>query len=100
MKRIIPSLLMITLFAIGIMNEAAFAVEGADLKAAAPTLAKPPDRAPNFQSKVSFSGLKLQGQLKKPDLSYIYKRRGLKAEQIVNIPEDFNEEIVQGAGRF
>jgi hypothetical protein len=98
MKRIIPSLLMITLFAIGIMNKPAFAAE--DIKAAAPTLAKPPDRAPNFQSKVSFSGLKLQGQLKKPDLSYIYKRRGLKAEQIVNIPEDFNEEIAQGAGRF
>lgn len=97
--------IMITLFAIGIMKPSFLRAEETSasntLKAAAPTLAKPPERtAPNFQSKMSFSGLKLQGQLKKPDLSYIYKRRGLKAEQIVNIPEDFNEEIVQGAGRF
>ncbi len=47
-----------------------------------------------------FSGLKLKGQLKKPDLSYIYKRKGLRAEQIVNIPENFNEEIIQGEGQF
>lgn len=53
-----------------------------------------------LESRLSFSGLKLQGQLKKPDLSYIYRRRGLKAEQIVNIPEDFNDEISQDAGRF
>jgi hypothetical protein len=108
-KRAVNSFLrlMITLFAIGIMEsrvlsaEAVSSAANASLKAVAPTLAKPPERQPpNFQSKVSFSGLKLQGQLKKPDLSYIYKRRGLKAEQIVNIPEDFNEEIVQGASRF
>jgi hypothetical protein len=47
-----------------------------------------------------FSGLKLKGQLKKPDLSYIYKRKGLRAEQIVNIPENFNAEIIQGEGQF
>jgi hypothetical protein len=51
-------------------------------------------------TQVSFSGLKLTGRLKKPDLSYIYRRRGVRAEQIVNIPEDFNEEIAQGAGKF
>ena len=47
-----------------------------------------------------FSGLKLKGQLKKPDLSYIYKRKGLRAEQIVNIPENFNDQIVQGENQF
>lgn len=47
-----------------------------------------------------FSGLKLSGQLKKPDLGYIYKRKGLRAEQIVDIPENFNDEINQGAGQF
>ena len=47
-----------------------------------------------------FSGLRLKGQLKKPDLSYIYKRKGLRAEQIVNIPENFNEEIIRGEGQF
>jgi hypothetical protein len=47
-----------------------------------------------------FSGLMLKGQLKKPDLGYIYKRKGLKAEQIVDIPENFNDEITQGAGQF
>lgn len=47
-----------------------------------------------------FSDLKLKGQLKKPELSYIYKRKGLRSEQIVDIPENFNEKILQGAGRF
>ncbi len=47
-----------------------------------------------------FSGLKLKGHLKKPDLSYIYKRAGLRSEQIVDIPEDFNDEIIKGAGQF
>jgi hypothetical protein len=47
-----------------------------------------------------FSALKLRGQLKKPDLSYIYKRKGLRAEQIVNIPENFNQEIREGADQF
>jgi hypothetical protein len=47
-----------------------------------------------------FVGLKLKGQLKKPELSYIYKRKGLRAERIVDIPEDFNEEIIQDAEKF
>lgn len=47
-----------------------------------------------------FSGITLKGQLKKPDLSYIYKRKGLRSEKIVNIPEQFNDEIIQGAGQF
>jgi len=48
----------------------------------------------------TFQGLKLKGQLKKPDLSYIYKRTGLRSEQIVDIPENFDDEIIQGAGQF
>lgn len=47
-----------------------------------------------------FSGLTLKGQLKKPDLSYIYKRAGLRSEQIVDIPETFDHEIVQDADQF
>jgi hypothetical protein len=47
-----------------------------------------------------FSGLKLKGEIKKPDLSYIYQRKGLRVEQIVNIPEDFNQEIIHGAEQF
>ena len=47
-----------------------------------------------------FSGSKLKGRLKKPELSYIYKRKGLRQEQIVNIPENFNDEILNGAGQF
>jgi hypothetical protein len=49
---------------------------------------------------VSFNALNLKGSLKKPDLTYIYKRRGVRAEQIVNVPENFDDEIVQGAGQF
>lgn len=48
----------------------------------------------------SFSGLKLKGHVKKPDLSYIYQRKGIRAEQIVNVPENFNEEILEGVDRF
>lgn len=47
-----------------------------------------------------FAGSKLKGQLKKPDLSYIYQRKGLRAEQIVNVPENFDQEIAVGAGQF
>ena len=47
-----------------------------------------------------FSGLKLKGQLKKPDLSYIYKRKGLRADQVVEVPNDFNAEIVESALAF
>ena len=47
-----------------------------------------------------FSGTKLKGRLKKPELSYIYERKGLRQEQIVNVPSHFNDEIVKGAGQF
>ena len=47
-----------------------------------------------------FSGLKLKGQLKKPDLSYIYKRKGLRADQVVDVPEDFNRDIIDSALSF
>jgi hypothetical protein len=51
------------------------------------------DAQPQSSDKFKFQGLKLKGQLKKPDLSYIYKRKGIRAEKIVNIPENFNDEI-------
>jgi hypothetical protein len=54
----------------------------------------------NHTETQTFSGLKLKGQLKKPDLSYIYKRTGLRSEQIVDIPENFDNEIIQGTGTF
>jgi hypothetical protein len=66
----------------------------------APQQEAPTRKLVRREEKVSFSELTLKGKLKKPDLSYIYRRKGLRAEQIVNIPEDFNEEIIQGAGQF
>ncbi|MGE4232983.1 MAG: hypothetical protein AB7F43_06615 [Bacteriovoracia bacterium] len=47
-----------------------------------------------------FSGQKLKGQLKKPEISYIYQRKGLRKERIVNVPENFDEEITSGASKF
>ena len=47
-----------------------------------------------------FSGTKLKGNLKKPELSYIYERKGLRQEQIINIPENFDDEIIDGAGQL
>ena len=64
--------------------------------------AEPPKPPVVFKKSEShqFSGTHLQGQLKKPELSYIYERKGLKQEQIVNIPERFDDEIIEGAGKF
>lgn len=66
---------------------------------------KPAARAPQTVQKatptdIRFRGLRLKGRLKKPDLAYIYKRKGLRGEQIVNVPENFNNEIMQGIGQF
>ena len=47
-----------------------------------------------------FSGLKLKGEFKKPDLSYIYQRKGIRSEQIIDIPEDFNRDIREDGQRF
>jgi len=47
-----------------------------------------------------FSGSRLKGEYKKPDLSYIYERKGIKQEQIIRIPDDFNDEIIHGADQF
>jgi hypothetical protein len=47
-----------------------------------------------------FSGLKLKGEFKKPDLSYIYQRKGIRSEQIIDIPGDFNAQIRDDSNRF
>jgi len=47
-----------------------------------------------------FSGLKLKGEFKKPDLSYIYQRKGIRSEQIIDIPDDFNVQIREDSSRF
>ncbi len=65
-----------------------------------PLSASPPKKVFKTTETHQFSGSKLRGQLKKPELSYIYQRKGLRAERIVNIPEDFNEEIISGAGQL
>jgi hypothetical protein len=65
-------------------------------KKAAPKVAKSKVQSESHH----FSDLRLKGQLKKPELSYIYKRKGLRVEKIVNIPEDFNDEIIQDSGKF
>jgi hypothetical protein len=96
-------LLMIGSLSLGILNSSLIMANepvNPEVSAAAPPPTAPPQRFRRAESSVSFSGLKLTGRLKKPDLSYIYRRRGLRAEQIVNIPEDFNDEIVQGSGKF
>ena len=41
-----------------------------------------------------FSGAELKGQLKKPDLSYIYERRGLRQDKVVDVPDNFDEKII------
>lgn len=73
-------------------------------KKRAPAAASAPQQTPMQKAQRTivqrFSGLKLKGQLKKPDLSYIYKRKGLRAEQIIDIPEDFNAQIIQGETQF
>jgi len=75
-------------------------LSASELTSSAPQLEAPKKYVPRSVDRHEFTGLTLQGQLKKPDLSYIYKRQGLRQEQIVNIPENFNDEIVQGAGQF
>lgn len=50
--------------------------------------------------KLQFSGSKLKGQYKKPELSYIYERKGIKQEQIIHIPDDFDREIINGTTQF
>jgi hypothetical protein len=60
----------------------------------------PPQKTYKISEEHQYSGSKLKGQLKKPDLSYIYQRKGLRAERIVNVPENFDEEIIGGAGQF
>ena len=49
---------------------------------------------------LKFQGLQLKGQFKKPDLTYIYKRKGIRSEKILNIPDGFNDEITQGTHQF
>lgn len=82
------------LFLISVFYVATSWAEAPD--AATQSILRPKDKAESHR----FTDLKLKGQLKKPDMSYIYKRKGLRSEKIVNMPEDFNDEIVQDAGKF
>ncbi|OFZ78508.1 MAG: hypothetical protein A2583_05480 [Bdellovibrionales bacterium RIFOXYD1_FULL_53_11] len=76
------------------------------LLAASASAAEKPDKKPpvnKIYKKTElhrFSGQTLRGQIKKPDLSYIYQRKGLRAEQIVGIPENFDNEIARGVEKF
>jgi hypothetical protein len=47
-----------------------------------------------------FQGLRLKGELKKPEISYIYQRKGIRGEQIIHIPEDFNDKVIEGASNL
>jgi hypothetical protein len=78
----------------------ATSLSAAEVDTSEPNIEAPKRFVPRSVEKQEFTGLTLKGQLKKPDLSYIYKRQGLRAEQIVNIPENFNDEIIEGAGEF
>jgi hypothetical protein len=66
----------------------------------APSQAPAPKIVSRKEETHKFSSLKLKGALKKPELSYIYKRKGVRAEKIVNVPENFNAEFVQDSSRF
>lgn len=66
----------------------------------ASTEAQAPKKIYKSTEKHQFSGSRLKGHLKKPELSYIYQRKGLRAERIVRVPEDFNEEINSGSAQF
>lgn len=50
-----------------------------------------------------FTGLTLKGQLKKPELSYSYKRSDLQpgqpTDQLIEIPENFNDAILPDAAQ-
>ena len=59
-----------------------------------------PARAKKGAQSNKFSGAKLKGKLKKPELCYIYRRKGIRSEQIIDIPKDFNYEIISGARQF
>ena len=84
---------------LGLLSAAVFAET--PVAALVPGEKAPPTRVIYRRSEMeSFSGLRLKGELKKPELSYIYQRKGLRAEQIVNIPENFNDEIIEGTGEF
>lgn len=87
------TLLALTLF-LTWLSPAAFADEQ---KAAAEEKAPPPKVKMIYRKSEShqFSGANLKGKLKKPELSYIYERKGLKEEQIVNVPDNFNAEIIR-----
>ena len=62
------------------------------------------DAAPKTIAKKSeshkFSGLKLRGQIKKPEMSYIYQRKGLRHEKIIQIPDGFDDEIAASGREF
>ena len=47
-----------------------------------------------------FTDLHLKGQMKKPEITYIYKRKGIRSEKIIALPENFNSDIAMGAGQF
>jgi hypothetical protein len=52
------------------------------------------------EEKHQFQGSKLKGQIKKPDLTYIYRRQGLRAEKILKIPDNFDDEVLFDASQF
>ena len=44
-----------------------------------------------------FSGMKLKGDLKKPELGYRFGEDGMREEGLVEIPENFDQEIIDEA---
>jgi hypothetical protein len=97
----------IVLFAAFLQIPAGFAGQAVESQSPTPTSSPSPGesekRAETVFKKIQehqYSGSKLKGQLKKPDLSYIYQRKGLRDERIVNVPENFDEEIISGAQQF
>ena len=79
-----------------------FLLWNTDARAEEQQLQQPVVPKVTFKQKEShnFNDLKLKGQIKKPDIAYIYKRKGIRSEKIIALPEDFNSDIRLGAGMF
>lgn len=41
------------------------------------------------------SGMTLQGKLKQPELQYSYSKEDLKNDQVLEVPENFQDEFIQ-----
>ncbi len=94
--------IVLFLFAISALKVCAQAPQAQEDTAPVPAAQPPKQTKLVFKKEEShkFGGSKLKGKLKKPEISYIYQRKGLRSERIVNIPENFDDKITESAEHF